>query len=132
MRLCRASESDLVVCEGRAGVQCGQQRPGQMGQVVHGQVAVDVGVEVERGVSWTLVCEELVRCGVQVPRRQSSGAQSCCTAVHAALVAHVTLARVLHLLHLNTETQNTCARILYCTILYRRANSNPIAGLLVR
>lgn len=95
------------MCEGRAGVQCGQQRPGQMGQVVHGQVSMDVGVEMERGVSWTLFCEELMGCRVEVPRRQSGGAQSCCTAVHAPLVTHVTLARVLHLLHLHVETQNT-------------------------
>lgn len=95
------------MCEGRAGVQCGQQRPGQMGKAVHGKVAVDVGVEVERRVSWTLVCEELMGCCVQVPRRQSGGAQSCCTTVHAALVTHVALAWVLHLLHLNMETQHT-------------------------
>lgn len=94
-----------------------------MGQVVHGQVAVDVGVEVERRVSWTLVCKELMGCRVQVPRRQSGGAQSCCTAVHAALVTHVTLTRVLHLLHLNMETQNihgTCLDLdlyLYCNYI---------------
>lgn len=74
---------------------------------MHGQVAVDVGVEVERRMSWTLVCEELMRCCVQVPGRQSGGAQSCCIAVHAALVTHVTLTWVLHLFHLNMETQRT-------------------------
>lgn len=99
-------ESDLAVRKGRAGVQWGKQRPGQMRQVVHGQVTVDVGVEVESRVSWTFVqnwTKELMRCGVQVPRRQSGGAQSCCTAIYTALVTHVTLARVLHLLHLNKE-----------------------------
>lgn len=47
--------SNLVVCERRGGVEGGQQWSGQVGEVVQGEMAVYVGVEVEGRVGCCLL-----------------------------------------------------------------------------
>lgn len=97
------------MCEGRAGrVEGGvQQRPGE---VVEGQVAMDVGVEVEGGLGGRslAVCEELVsnsgrRCDVESTGGQARGrAQGGRTGV---LVAHVAFTGMLDLFYLRVVTK---------------------------
>lgn len=99
----------LAVCERRTGrVEGGvQQWPGE---VVEGQVAVDVGVQVEGGLGGgsLAVCEELVsnsgrRCDVEPTRGQARGrAQGGRTRV---LVAHVAFTGMLDLFYLGTATK---------------------------
>lgn len=99
----------LAVREWSAGwVECGvQQGPGE---VVQGQVAMDVGVEVEGRVGWGsfAVCEELGsdsgrRSGVEPAGGQArGGSQGGRTGV---LVAHVAFAGVLDLFYLRMVTR---------------------------
>lgn len=99
----------LAVCERSAGrVECGvQQGPGE---VVQGQVAVNVGVEVEGrvGRGSFAVCEELWsdsgwRSGVEPAGGQArGGSQGGRTRV---LVAHVAFAGVLDLFYLRVVTR---------------------------
>lgn len=99
----------LVVRERRTGrVKCRVQQGS--GEIVQGQVAVDVGVEVEGGVGrrCLAVCEELVsnsgrRCSVEA----TGGWAGCRGGGRGArvLVAHVALAGMLDRFYLRVGTR---------------------------
>lgn len=66
-------------------------------------MAVDVGVEMEGGVGCRLLREELVTPCMQPAGWQTGGVQARCSTVPVALVAHMTLARMLYLIHLKRK-----------------------------
>lgn len=120
--------SHLTMCKWRTRrVNCGvYQGPGE---VVEGQVAMNVGVEVKGrvGRGSLAVCEELVsnsgwRCSVESIGRKACGGTQVGTG--RVLVAHVALAGMLDLFYLRVVTRFSTCITLHCTSLATASTSH--------